>query len=408
MIFSTTRKCSKCGNEIPIFSGVNIDISCQTCGNFSGIFVGKDSDQLKFECTSCKHVFIVDANKEVPLYHDVPNCKNKTINYLGTIDPNEKIIINTSKEVYKYLIYIRRNRGMGDVLMTASILPELKKKYPDYSIWFEVDEDIAPVLYNNPYIDRLLLRGNKNKLAHEPGLFINLLEKLENYKENNEANKRNRVERIWELSGLRIDQYSDLRPKYYPLKEEIDWAKNFLKINPKSKAKFIIVGIESFANFRTWPINKFEELVDSLIDKSFNNYIILVGQNHNPIKGRNIINTCGELTIRELGALIVASQLVICGDTGLYHLAEAVGTPSLVLFGSIPPQARISTYAYTTPIYKEDLAPCIPCWDKQRENMPPCINICMNSITSEEVLKEAIRILNLKNPEKKYETKSYA
>jgi hypothetical protein len=32
----------------------------------------------------------------------------------------------------------------------------------------------------------------------------------------------------------------------------------------------------------------------------------------------------------------------------------------------------------------------------------------MNSITSEEVLKEAVRILNLKNPEKKYETKSYA
>ncbi|MFF4777357.1 glycosyltransferase family 9 protein [Microtetraspora fusca] len=39
----------------------------------------------------------------------------------------------------------------------------------------------------------------------------------------------------------------------------------------------------------------------------------------------------------ELAALIGRARLVVCGDTGVAHLATALGTPSVVLFGPVPP-----------------------------------------------------------------------
>ena len=46
----------------------------------------------------------------------------------------------------------------------------------------------------------------------------------------------------------------------------------------------------------------------------------------------------GRTTLVELTALVASARLVICGDTGVAHLATAVRTPSVVLFGPVPPQ----------------------------------------------------------------------
>jgi ADP-heptose:LPS heptosyltransferase len=45
----------------------------------------------------------------------------------------------------------------------------------------------------------------------------------------------------------------------------------------------------------------------------------------------------GETSLVELAGLVAAAGRVVCGDTGVAHLATAVGTPSVVLFGPIPP-----------------------------------------------------------------------
>jgi ADP-heptose:LPS heptosyltransferase len=47
----------------------------------------------------------------------------------------------------------------------------------------------------------------------------------------------------------------------------------------------------------------------------------------------------GRTTLRELAALVAAAGRVVCGDTGVAHLATAYRRPSVVLFGPIPPTA---------------------------------------------------------------------
>jgi ADP-heptose:LPS heptosyltransferase len=45
----------------------------------------------------------------------------------------------------------------------------------------------------------------------------------------------------------------------------------------------------------------------------------------------------GRTSVRQLAALVAASRLLLAPDTGVAHLATALGTPSVVLFGPTPP-----------------------------------------------------------------------
>jgi ADP-heptose:LPS heptosyltransferase len=46
----------------------------------------------------------------------------------------------------------------------------------------------------------------------------------------------------------------------------------------------------------------------------------------------------GRTTVLELAATVAAARLLICGDTGVAHLATAYGTPSVLLFGPVSPR----------------------------------------------------------------------
>jgi ADP-heptose:LPS heptosyltransferase len=45
----------------------------------------------------------------------------------------------------------------------------------------------------------------------------------------------------------------------------------------------------------------------------------------------------GRTSLEDLAALVSRAALVVCGDTGVGHLATAYGTPSVLLFGPMPP-----------------------------------------------------------------------
>ncbi|MFO1434818.1 MAG: glycosyltransferase family 9 protein [Gammaproteobacteria bacterium] len=90
---------------------------------------------------------------------------------------------------------------------------------------------------------------------------------------------------------------------------------------------------------KTWPIEYFQELLPRL--KYHFNGLILVGsaqdkslclalEKTSPVPA---INAAGETNLLEAAALIEMATLFIGNDSGLGHIAAAVGTPTLTLFG---------------------------------------------------------------------------
>ena len=80
----------------------------------------------------------------------------------------------------------------------------------------------------------------------------------------------------------------------------------------------------------------------------------------------------GETDLLTLAATIAHARLLLCGDTGLAHLATAFGTPSVVLFGPTPP-AR-----WGPPVNRVDTACCGPA-ERAIRTLPCRIAACSRS-----------------------------
>ncbi|GIG28367.1 glycosyltransferase family 9 protein [Cellulomonas marina] len=55
-------------------------------------------------------------------------------------------------------------------------------------------------------------------------------------------------------------------------------------------------------------------------------------------EARDVVDLAGALDLPALAARVAGAALLVCGDTGVAHLATAVATPSVVLFGPVPPR----------------------------------------------------------------------
>ena len=93
------------------------------------------------------------------------------------------------------------------------------------------------------------------------------------------------------------------------------------------------------------------------------------------------INVAGKTTLPELAELIRGAQRFICNDSGPMHLAAAVGTPVVALFGPTDPR-KIGPYGAGHKVIRKEVS-CAGC----RRNRCVRDNECMRAISVEEVLQ---------------------
>ncbi len=99
------------------------------------------------------------------------------------------------------------------------------------------------------------------------------------------------------------------------------------------------------------------------------------------------IDFAGRKTLAEVTALISRCNLFISNDSGLMHLAGALGVPLVAVFGSTNPKATSPLGSRSHVIYKK--VSCSPCLKKTC----PTDFRCMDAVTADEVVKLADRLL---------------
>ena len=97
------------------------------------------------------------------------------------------------------------------------------------------------------------------------------------------------------------------------------------------------------------------------------------------------VSLAGRTSMRELAAVIQSLDVLVSVDSGPAHLAAAVGTPLVVLWGpAILEQVRPLSSRSEVAILRH-APPCAPCYETPL--MKTCLrNVCMESITPQEVL----------------------
>ena len=95
--------------------------------------------------------------------------------------------------------------------------------------------------------------------------------------------------------------------------------------------------------------------------------------------GVSVTNLVGCTSLREAIGVIARARIAVGPDTGLMHIAAAVGTPVVSLWGATSP-LRTGPYGFEE-LTIQGKAPCVPCYLKSC----PIGRICMQSIEKEEI-----------------------
>jgi heptosyltransferase-2 len=111
----------------------------------------------------------------------------------------------------------------------------------------------------------------------------------------------------------------------------------------------------------------------------------IAAASHSP----NVTVLAGKTTLRELCACLARSRVLLTNDTGPMHLAVAVGTPTVAIFGSTEPTLTGPNYPGCNnhhTIVRHSVA-CSPCFLREC----PIDFRCMNRIETEEVVSAVLK-----------------
>jgi ADP-heptose:LPS heptosyltransferase len=155
---------------------------------------------------------------------------------------------------------------------------------------------------------------------------------------------------------------------------------------------------------RSWPAQNFARVIQWLV-KSKETRVVLTGSRADqPLTeyiatnaGVSCLDYAGRLSLLELAALIRRLDLYLTVDSGPAHMAAALGTPLITLWGP-------GIFEQTSPVHSRGSAqviyhrvPCAPCYGTPL--MKTCQdNICMRGIEVTEVTEAISETLELKRP----------
>jgi ADP-heptose:LPS heptosyltransferase len=99
----------------------------------------------------------------------------------------------------------------------------------------------------------------------------------------------------------------------------------------------------------------------------------------------HVRNLVGRLTLRQTAASLAAAGAVVANDSGIGHMAAAVGVPTVLLFGPTP-AATLGRFPPNVTVLDAGL-PCAPCWFGARFSACGRRIDCLQGLTVSRVIE---------------------
>ncbi len=281
-------------------------------------------------------------------------------------------------------LLIVKTSSIGDVLHALPLVQALKEARPSLTLGWVVRARCADLLRGNPFIDHLYVVPNKPSLAdllalrktlHAArfdvaldlqGLLLSgIITRLSGapvrvgWDRNREGNAlfmthpvvpgkdiaRHEIEALFGFA--RILGHSAL-PNEYPAQRYLAdqdrvWANEQLAGLPRP---VVALNVGASRAYKRWPAEHWATLADGLAGQGAG--LVFVGDKADTALAAQVralmaspgptIDLAGQTTLRALASVLAACDTVVSADTGPMHLAVAVGTPVVALFGGTDPR----------------------------------------------------------------------
>lgn len=172
---------------------------------------------------------------------------------------------------------------------------------------------------------------------------------------------------------------------------------------PAAQTRIVIhAGSGGFSQARRWSVEGFARVADRL-QREFNAQIVVVGGKSDDgaavieaMQGE-AVDLVGKTSLAELAGVIQSASLFIGADSGVMHLAAAVGVPMVALFGPSNDSAWRPWTPETPSVIVRTTPVCAPCSYVGhnvglRDGCPP--RTCMKMLTEQQVFNAAHALLS--------------
>lgn len=185
--------------------------------------------------------------------------------------------------------------------------------------------------------------------------------------------------------------------------DDVRQAQELFRLNGFSGKSVVALNPGASNLIKCWNTRQFAALGDRLMDELGAEVVVVGGGGERDLAKdicagmrRKPLNLVEKTSMLQLGAVLAQCTLLVSGDTGPLHMATAVGTPVVALFGAIEP-ARTGPVGEGHRVIRHAEIGCVPC------NARKCVNPryleCMEKISVDEVFSAVAQILAKRNPE---------
>jgi len=170
--------------------------------------------------------------------------------------------------------------------------------------------------------------------------------------------------------------------------KDMEKAEGILKDVGIGDKRFIALNAGGNWGPKRWPPENFAKLGDEISER-LGLAIVLTGaekdielaERISGLMKRRPFILCGKTGLKSLGAVFKKAACVISNDSGPMHLAAAVKSPVVAIFGPTSPELTGPSGEGRYKILHKDIGCKIPCYDAECED-----NRCIRAVTVEEVL----------------------
>jgi len=315
--------------------------------------------------------------------------------------------------------------SLGDVVRGLCLVSHIKNHLPESSVTWLVEPKWAELVGFHPQIDKMIVFNRSSSVPAVWNLYKDLAQErfdisldlqrhfksgffslLSRAKRRVGFNRRNAKEFNWFFNNEQIDYVSDELPKlrhylkfteYIGLSEPASLEFGFSSLDLKAVAPsivaeisdpFIAVVMGSSWESKDWLFEGYYRLVKNILSSGKRQVVILGDRSKvtpaatlcEKIGSSGLINLVGKTSLLELVAVLKAAAVGVGPDSGPGHLAAAVGTPYVSLFGPTSPR-RVAPYGSEHLVVQSGVS-CAPCYKKR---CPGLGRLCMRLVSVEAV-----------------------